>query len=106
MKYNILPLKDSLIIKADLSAKKSAGGLILSAAGTREAQAPDKVTIIAVGEGCFDDMTGRKPQVGDTVVIAKYDGIAIEEVKEGDVHFEYRVIHDTRIRALLEEVKE
>lgn len=102
-KYNIIPLKDSLIIKADVGEKK-VGSFIL-AGSTRDAQAPDRVEVVRLGEGAFNDQE-VKPKVGDMVVIAKYDGIVIESVKEGSFEYEYRVIHDTRIRALLEEVKE
>lgn len=106
MTYKYKPAPDCLVIKADLSEKYSAGGIIISAAPSREAQAPDKVEVIRLGAGAFNHWDEPKPKEGDTVVIARYDGVTIEKVEEGDKTYEYRVILDTRIRALEEQAHE
>lgn len=100
-------LGGNLIVRADISEKKSAGGIIYAAATTREAQAPEEVTIISLGDDAFNDLDGVKPKVGDLVAIAKYEGKTLDTVIEGDKTFEYRVIADTRILAIIEkETKE
>lgn len=86
-----------------MSEKTSSGGIIISAANTREAQAPDHVEIVRLGEGAFNHWSDPKPDVGDIVVIARYDGVAISKVVEDGKEYEIRTILDTRIRALREE---
>lgn len=102
----MIPLGPNLIIKADISEKK-VGSIIVAAEGTREAQAPEEVIIVAVGEDSFSDLKEEnRPKLGSLVAIARYEGKTLDTRKEGQKMFEYRVIADTRILAILEEVNE
>lgn len=98
-------LGPNLIIRADISEKVSQGGIIIAAASTREARAPESVEVVMLGEQAFDDLEVIKPKVGDIVAIARYDGKIIQESTENGKDYEYRVIADTRILAILEDVK-
>lgn len=102
----LIPLGPNLIVKADISEKKSAGGLIIASEGTREAQAPEEVEIVSLGEDSFSDLKEEnRPTVGDLVGIARYEGKTLETRREGDKTFEYRVIADTRILAIIKEIE-
>lgn len=94
-------LGGNLIVKADISEKKI-GSIIVAAEGTREAQAPEEVMIVQLGAEAFDDLDGIKPKIGDLVAIARYEGKTLETVRDGDKAYEYRVIADTRILAIIE----
>jgi co-chaperonin GroES (HSP10) len=93
-----IPLGPNLIIRCDVSEKKSSGGIIIAAEGTRDAQAPEEGIVESLGEHAFDDLD-VKPIIGDRVVIARYDGKVVEDRK--DLGYELRLIADTRILAIV-----
>lgn len=72
------------------------GGIIIAKSTTeREEMAKIEAILIDVGGNCFEDWKGATPQIGDTVVIAKYAGSFIE----GEDGKEYRMINDKDIGA-------
>lgn len=96
---NPLALASNVVVRVRVGEEYSAGGVILSTNKSREAMAREEATIMQLGETAFDDLDKLVPKEGDTVLIARYDGKTVGE-KDG---FEYRVIPDTHILALLEE---
>ncbi len=92
-------LGPNLIIKVESGEVKTKSGFIIAAEGTREAEAREEAIIEQVGTDAFDDLDGVVPAVGDSVVIARYDGKSLGKFKDG---FERRVIQDTRILAIIE----
>ncbi len=94
-------LGDNCIIKMETGEITSKGGIVIASAGTREAEAREEAVIEQKGKSAFDDLEEGevKPEVGDSVVIARYEGKTLGKFKDG---FERRIIQSTRILAAVE----
>ena len=92
-----IPLGPNVILKVPVGEIKI-GSIIVASEASREAQARDEGVIECLGEDSFSDLQEcNRPKVGDTVIIARYDGKTIDETKD----YTRRVIADTRILAVL-----
>lgn len=93
---SLKPLYDRVIVKADEAEEKTASGLILADTAKEK---PTRGTVVAVGEGKFNDKGERVPldvKVGDTVIYSKYGAT---EVKNGAE--ELLILRDTDIYAVV-----
>lgn len=97
---SIVPLGDRVLIrplsKEELN-KKSVSGIIIP--DTVSEERPERGTVVAVGEGRYDDSGNLVPMrvaVGDTVVFSKYgfDEIELEEA-------EYIIVREENILAII-----
>ena len=91
------PLGDRVVVKTAEAEEKTASGIILADTAKEK---PVKGTVIAVGEGKFDD-EGKKRipvdvKVGDVVIYSKYGAT---EVKNGTE--ELLILRDTDIYAVV-----
>ena len=95
---NLKPLYDRVIVKADEAEEKTASGLILADTAKEK---PTRGTVVAVGEGKWDeDGEKRIPvdvKVGDTVIYGKYSG---QDYKLGDD--ELKILRADEIFAVVE----
>ena len=94
---SLKPLYDRVIVKADEAEEKTASGLILADTAKEK---PTRGTVVAVGEGKFNEKGERVPmdiKVGDTVIYSKYGAT---EVKNGTE--ELLILRDTDIYAVVE----
>lgn len=99
-KTSIVPLGDRVLIRPlskEELGKKSASGIIIP--DTVSEERPERGTVIAVGEGRYDDSGNVVPMrvaVGDTVVFSKYgfDEIELEEA-------EYIIVREENILAII-----
>ena len=92
------PLGDRLVVKAAEAEEQTKSGLFIPDTAKEK---PQKGTVIAVGEGKWDDDGERRlpldVKVGDTVIYSKYGGT---EVKlEGD---EYLILRADDIYAVVQ----
>ncbi len=72
------PLYDRVLVKRADEEEKSAGGIIIPDSAKEK---PTKATVVAVGEGKFDDHGKRIPlsvKAGDSILIGKYSGTDIK----------------------------
>ena len=95
---SLKPLYDRVIVKADEAEEKTASGLILADSAKEK---PTRGSVVAVGEGKFNDQGVRVPldvKVGDTVIYSKYGAT---EVKNGTE--ELLILRDTDIYAIVVE---
>jgi chaperonin GroES len=95
---SLKPLYDRVIVKADEAEEKTASGLILADSAKEK---PTRGSVIAVGEGKFNDQGVRVPldvKVGDVVIYSKYGAT---EVKNGSE--ELLILRDTDIYAIVVE---
>jgi len=96
-KINLQPLGDRVLVKPqEMEDKKSPGGIIIPDTVSKEK--PEQGTIIAVGEGKFDDgkRVPMSVRVGDRVVFSRY---GYDEVKiEGE---EYYILKEENILAVI-----
>ena len=94
---NLKPLGVNVIVKTAEAETQTKSGLILADTAKEK---PQRGTVLAVGEGKFDDKGDRIPvdvKVGDTVIYSKYGGT---EVKiEGE---EYLIVRASDIYAVVE----
>ena len=93
---SLKPLYDRVIVKADEAEEKTASGLILADSAKEK---PTRGSVVAVGEGKFNDQGVRVPldvKVGDTVIYSKYGAT---EVKNGTE--ELLILRDTDIYAIV-----
>jgi len=93
---SLKPLYDRVIVKADEAEEKTASGLILADSAKEK---PTRGTVVAVGEGKYNDQGVRVPldvKVGDTVIYSKYGAT---EVKNGAE--ELLILRDTDIYAVV-----
>jgi len=92
MSLNLKPLGDRLVVEPLEQEERTASGIVLPETAKEK---PQKGTVLAVGPGARDDNGQRivlDPQVGDTVLFAKYAGTEIKVdgkklliLKEGDI---------------------
>jgi chaperonin GroES len=92
---NLKPLGDNVVVKQAEAEQTTKSGFIIPDSAQEK---PQKGTVIAVGEGRFDDGV-RVPidvKVGDLVIYGKYGGtdVKIDEV-------EYKILKATDIYAVL-----
>ena len=93
---SLKPLYDRVIVKADEAEEKTASGLILADSAKEK---PTRGSVVAVGEGKFNDQGVRVPldvKVGDVVIYSKYGAT---EVKNGAE--ELLILRDTDIYAIV-----
>jgi chaperonin GroES len=93
---NLKPLYDRVIVKADEAEEKTKSGLILADSAKEK---PTRGSVIAVGEGKYNDKGERTPldvKVGDTVIYSKYG--ATEVKVDGE---EYLILRDSDIYAVV-----
>ena len=94
---NLKPLGDNVIVKAAEAETQTKSGLILADSAKEK---PQRGSVLAVGEGKFDDKGQRIPvgvKVGDTVIYSKYGGTEIK--LDGE---EYLIVRGSDIYAIVE----
>lgn len=97
----IRPVDLRALVRLDPVAEKTKSGIILPDSATeKQRYATQKATLIAIGQSCFAEWI-EKPEAGARILIAQYSGTLIKGA-DGE---EYRIINDTDICALLEEVE-
>jgi chaperonin GroES len=95
---NIKPLYDRILVKREKAEEVTAGGIIIPDTSKEK---PSKGTIIAVGEGNFNEKDERIPltvKVGDKVLFSRYGGT---EFKNNDE--ELLVMKESDILGIIEE---
>ncbi|HLB46286.1 MAG TPA: co-chaperone GroES [Anaerolineales bacterium] len=78
MSLNLKPLGDRLVVEPLEQEERTATGIVLPETAKEK---PQKGTVLAAGPGARDDQGKRiamDPQVGDTVLFAKYAGTEIK----------------------------
>lgn len=96
---NLKPLGDRVIVKQAEAEAQTKSGLILADTAKEK---PQKGTVIAVGEGKWDEEGKRRipldVKVGDTVVYSKYGGTEVKVDGE-----EYLILRADDIYAIVAE---
>lgn len=93
---NLKPLGDNVVVKQAEAEEQTKSGLFIP---DTVKEKPQKGTVVAVGEGKFED-GARVPvdvKVGDVVIYGKYGGT---DVKIDDV--EYKILRASDIYAIVE----
>jgi chaperonin GroES len=95
---NLKPLGDRVVVKASEAEEQTKSGLFIPDTAKEK---PQKGTIMAVGEGRWDD-EGKKRipldvKVGDVVIYGKYGGTEIKVDGE-----DYLILSDRDIYAIVE----
>ena len=99
----IIPVEYKVLIQPDVVEDKSAGGMYLpESARERQQYAMDRGTILAIGNGFFQELPGPRPEVGDKVVYSKYAGSVITITIDGK-RTDCRLCNDKDICAILRE---
>lgn len=100
-----IPLGPNVIVRIETGEIKSAGGIIMAAEGTRDCTAREECIIEERGESSFDDLLEEnRPKIGDTVIIARYDGNTVQRSQDSSDNKERRVVQDTRVMCIIKEV--
>ncbi len=96
----MVPVEYKVLVKLDPVEEKTSGGIILPEdRKERDQMAATAGTLIAVGGNAFEDWNGRKPGVGERILISKYAG---QTPKAGDTESLYRFCQDKDIIAVIE----
>jgi len=102
-KSGIYPVEYKVLVLPDMKEEKTEGGIVLTS-DYREKQEMAEVEgeLIAVGPDAFTNDEGHlwsvKPQIGATVLFAKYAGI----YTKGNDGLNYRLINDKDVLAIRE----
>jgi chaperonin GroES len=78
MSVSIKPLEDRVVVQPTEAEQTTASGLVIPDTAQEK---PQEGTVVAVGEGRFDDKGQRIPldvKVGDKVVYSKYGGTELK----------------------------
>ena len=93
---NLKPLGENVVLKAAEAEEQTKSGLFIPDTAREK---PQKGTVVAVGEGKYED--GKRVPVdvkaGDVVIYGKYSG---RDVKIEDV--EYKILRASEIYAIVE----
>lgn len=95
---NLKPLGDRLVVKQAEAETQTKSGLILADTAKEK---PQKGTVVAVGEGRFNEDGDRIPMginVGDVVIYSKYGGTEVKV--EGE---EYLILRADDVYAIVAE---
>lgn len=94
---NIKPLEDRIVVQINEAETTTASGLVIPDSAKEK---PQEATVMAVGEGRFDESGKRVPmdvKVGDVVVFSKYGGTEIKYKGE-----EYLILSQRDVLAIVE----
>jgi chaperonin GroES len=97
MSVSIKPLEDRVVVQPTEAEQTTASGLVIPDTAQEK---PQEGTVVAVGEGRFDDKGARIPvdvKVGDKVVYSKYGGTELKYSGE-----EYLILGSRDILAIVE----
>ena len=97
--FRIRPLADRVVIKGAEREEKTKGGIFLPDTANKER--PQEGTIVAVGEGRFDDAGKRVPmsvKAGQRVLFAKYAGTEVKVDEE-----DYLILAEKDILAIIQD---
>lgn len=96
----VQPIEYNLVVKMHSTEEVTSGGIILpDSTKDKEKWAQEKVTIVAMSPLAFDyDEKAPKPQVGQTVMMAKYAGSNFKG-RDGE---DYTLIKDKDVTAIIE----
>ena len=99
-KSGIHPKGHRVLIKPLELEEKTASGIVIATATQKDREEMANTTgeVIAVGDGCWEDLEKPWCTVGDRVVFAKYSGL-LYVGKDG---CRYRIINDDNIVATLD----
>jgi chaperonin GroES len=97
VEFKVLVKPSEIEVDPALARAKAAGIQLPQDVLERELMAQIVATLLAVGGNAFEDWKGQVPQVGDTVLIAKYSGITIKGA-DGE---EYRMLNDKDISGII-----
>lgn len=92
----IKPIGDRVLVRPGVEETKTASGIIIP--DTVGKEKPERGTVVAVGEGRYDDgeLVPMRVKVGDTVVFSKY---GYDEVKIDGT--EYYILKEDSILAVI-----
>lgn len=93
---NLKPLGDRLVVKQDEAETTTKSGIILADTAKEK---PQRGTVVAVGEGRFNEDGDRIPMginVGDVVIYSKYGGTEVKV--DGD---EYLILRADDVYAIV-----
>jgi co-chaperonin GroES (HSP10) len=96
----IEPVEFKCVVRLDPKEEVTSGGIFIpQERRDRNQMAATEGTLLACGGNAFTlpDWKGRKPELGDRVMISKYAGIT----READPTDLIRVVHDKEILAVL-----
>jgi|TARA_R110000868_G_scaffold20938_5_gene87780 chaperonin GroES len=97
----IRPIEYNVLIRPDPAEQKTKGGIILSDQTVEtDKHAQQRGVIVSMSPASFDYAEwpeGAKPQIGDRVIFARYDGILWKEGED-----EFRLVKDKAIAAVIE----
>jgi chaperonin GroES len=96
MAFNLKPLDDRIVVKANEEEEMTLSGIVIPDTAKEK---PVEGTVVAVGPGKFEDGQ-RVPmdvKVGDTVIYSKYGGTEVKV--EGD---EYLILSARDVMAIVE----
>lgn len=97
MSVSIKPLEDRVVVQPTEAEQTTASGLVIPDTAQEK---PQEGTVVAVGEGRFDDKGQRIPldvKVGDKVVYSKYGGTELKYAGE-----EFLILGSRDILAIVE----
>lgn len=104
----IEPLEFNVVVELDPVEEVTGGGIILPTTVTeRDKLGGEEGTLVAISPHAFsyaDDWPADrpKPQVGQRVMIKRYDGL-LRDRKVGGVEKTYRIVQDKSVVAILKD---
>ena len=99
----IAPVEYKVLIQPEVVDDKSAGGMYLpDSVRERQQYAMDRGTVLAYGNGFFQELPGPRPEVGDKVIYSKYAGSVVTMQIDGK-RVDCRLVNDKDICAIIRE---
>jgi chaperonin GroES len=97
----IRPIEYNVLVRPDPIEERTKSGIILTDATVEsDKHAQQRGVIVSMSPAAFDYAEwpeGGKPQIGDRVLFARYDGILVKDGED-----EFRLVKDKAIAAVIE----
>ena len=97
----IRPIEYNVLVRPDPTEQKTKSGIILTDATVEsDKHAQQRGVIVSMSPAAFDYAEwpeGGKPEIGDRVLFARYDGILVKDGED-----EFRLVKDKAFAAVME----
>ncbi len=97
----IRPIEYNVLVRPDPIEERTKSGIILTDATVEsDKHAQQRGVIVSMSPAAFDYAEwpeGGKPEIGDRVLFARYDGILVKDGED-----EFRLVKDKAIAAVIE----